>query len=81
MITVFAVIYCEFHKFEFFQEKGTDPPPNPSSRSAHDIPTVYGPTLDTNGTYILDTKVKKNSGLLCKIRITFKLKCTFKSKS
>lgn len=48
MITVFAVIYCEFHKFEFFQEKGTDPPPNPSSRSAHDIPTVYGPTLDTN---------------------------------
>lgn len=48
MITVFAVIYCEFKKFEFFPEKGTDPPPNPSSRSAHDIPTVYGPTLDTN---------------------------------
>lgn len=48
MITVFAVIYCEFQKFEFFPEKGTDPPPNPSSRSAHDIPTVYGPTLDTN---------------------------------
>lgn len=40
--------YCEFQKFEFFPEKGTDPPPNPSSRSAHDIPTVYGPTLDTN---------------------------------
>lgn len=80
MITVFAVIYCEFQKFEFFPEKGTDPPPNPSSRSAHDIPTVYGPTLDTNVIHSW-YKSEKNSGLLCKIRITFKLKCTFKSKS
>lgn len=80
MITVFAVIYFEFQKFEFFPEKGTDPPPNPSSRSAHDIPTVYGPTLDTNVIHSW-YKSKKNSGLLCKIRITFKLKCTFKSKS
>lgn len=62
MITVFAVIYCEFQKFEFFQEKGTDPPPNPSSRSAHDI-HVYGPTLDTN--------VIHGLFCTCKIRITF----------
>lgn len=66
MITVFAVIYCEFHKFEFFQEKGTDPPPNPSSRSAHDIHVQYMglPLIQT--LYILDTKVKKTVGYYVK---------------
>lgn len=65
MITVFAVIYCEFQKFEFFPEKGTDPP-----QTHHLDPRMIYlqymglPLIQT--LYILDTKVKKTVGYYVK---------------